>query len=80
MNIYATLLIVIGIIIVIRIFLFIIIQIISDIDYKRQLSGKHKMRVYKGDISLSEELYNSELEIEKASKDILTKNEISHRL
>lgn len=79
MDIYKLLLAIVGIIILLSVVIYAIIQVIIDIDYKRQISGKRPMREYKGNASV-EDTFNQELEIEKASKDILTKNEISHTL
>ena len=79
MEIYKLLLAIVGIIILLSVVIYAIIQVIIDIDYKRQISGKRPMREYKGNASV-EDTFNQELEIEKASKDILTKNEISHTL
>ena len=79
MEIYKLLLAIVGIIILLSVVIYAIIQVIIDIDYKRQISGKRPMREYKGNASV-EDTFNQELEIEKASKDILTKNEISHSL
>lgn len=79
MEIYKLLLAIAGIIILLSVVIYAIIQVIIDIDYKRQISGKRPMREYKGNASV-EDTFNQELEIEKASKDILTKNEISHTL
>ena len=79
MEIYKLLLAMAGIIILLSVVIYAIIQVIIDIDYKRQISGKRPMREYKGNASV-EDTFNQELEIEKASKDILTKNEISHTL
>jgi hypothetical protein len=79
MDIYKMLLIIIGIIVLLSVVIYAAIQLISDIDYKRQISGKRPMREYKRKEPLNE-AYNEGLEIEKASKEILTKNEISHTL
>lgn len=79
MEIYKLLLAIVGIIILLSVVIYAIIQVIIDIDYKRQISGKRPMREYKGNAPV-EDTFNQELEIEKASKDILTKNEISHTL
>ena len=79
MEIYKLLLAIAGIIILLSVVIYAIVQVIIDIDYKRQISGKRPMREYKGNASV-EDTFNQELEIEKASKDILTKNEISHTL
>ena len=79
MIIYKAILIIVGIIVLISVVIYAAIQLISDIDYKRQISGKRPMREYKGKEPLNEAI-NEGLEIEKASKEILTKNEISHTL
>ena len=79
MGIYKLLLVIVGIIILLSIVIYAAIQVISDIDYKRQISGKRPMREYKGNAPV-EEKFSEGLEIEKASKELLTKNEISHTL
>ena len=68
MEIYKLLLAIVGIIILLSVVIYAIIQVIIDIDYKRQISGKRPMREYKGNASV-EDTFNQELEIEKASKD-----------
>ena len=81
MEFYKYLLIYSGIFILIILVGYVISCIISHIDYKRQISGKRKMREYKGSINYAqEEQLNTELEIERASKGMLTKNEMSHRI
>lgn len=75
MGIYKLLLIILGLIILVNVVIYAVIEVISDIDYKLQISGKRPMREYKGHEPL-EENFNEALEIEKASKELLTKNEI----
>ena len=81
MEFYKYLLIYSGIFILIILVGYVISCIISHIDYKRQISGKRKMREFKGSINYDkEEQLNTELEIERASKGMLTKNEMIHRI
>ena len=81
MEFYKYLLIYSGIFILIILVAYVISCIISHIDYKRQISGKRKMREYKSSVSYDgKEQINTELEIERASKDMLTKNEMIHRI
>lgn len=82
MEFYKYLLIYSGIFILIIIIVgYVISCIISHIDYKRQISGKRKMREFKGSINYDkEEQLKTELEIERASKGMLTKNEMFHRI
>ena len=79
MSIYAIILMIIGILVAIRVIIFVVVQIISDVDYKRQITGKRPMREFKGE-ERADESVNQSLEMDKASRDILTKNEISHHL
>lgn len=81
MEFYKYLLIYSGIFILIILVAYVISCIISHIDYKRQISGKRKIQEYKGSVSYDrKEQINTELEIERASKDMLTKNEMIHRI
>lgn len=81
MVLYRNILIGIGIFILIVVLILVLISLISNIDYKRQITGKRPMREFKGNVDYNgSESYNSDLEIDRATKDKLTRNEVSHRL
>lgn len=80
MFFFRTLLIGIGIVILVVVLITAVIAIIQDVDYKRQLNGKRPMREYKGNLSYNcDEEYKSDLEIDKASKEKTSFDQISHR-
>ena len=58
MGIYKLLLIILGLIILVNVVIYAVIEVISDIDYKRQISGKRPMREYKGHEPLEENFYD----------------------
>ena len=81
MDYYRNILLGIGLVILLVILISVLFGLVSHIDYKRQITGKRPLREFKGNVDYNgKESYNVDLEVEKASKDKLSRNEISHRL